>query len=134
MEDIATRYIEGDARIDQVMVGVDAQEDQKDNQAGQSRNQITSIHGIGTEDTSLREGSVSYDLRFLAMLLDSAEQIHLIINLEVQNQFHPGYPLIKRGIYYGGRMLSAQYGTEFTGSHYERLKKSIFYLAVYEPA
>ena len=34
----------------------------------------------------------------------------MIINIEVQNDFYPGYPLVKRGIYYGGRMLSAQYG------------------------
>ena len=37
--------------------------------------------------------------------------------------FYPGYPLIKRGIYYCSRMISAQYGTEFTNSHYENIKK-----------
>lgn len=31
--------------------------------------------------------------------------------------------LIKRGIYYCSRMISAQYGTEFTESHYENIKK-----------
>ena len=49
--------------------------------------------------------------------------IRLIINIEAQNDFYPGYPLIKRGIYYCSRMVSAQYGTEFTNSHYENIKK-----------
>ena len=49
--------------------------------------------------------------------------IRLIINIEAQNDFYPGYPLIKRGIYYCSRMISAQYGTEFTNSHYENIKK-----------
>ena len=47
----------------------------------------------------------------------------MIINIEAQNDFYPGYPLIKRGIYYCSRMISAQYGTEFTNSHYENIKK-----------
>ncbi|MCD8018515.1 MAG: hypothetical protein LUF92_02695, partial [Clostridiales bacterium] len=32
---------------------------------------------------------------------------------------------IKRGIYYCGRMLSSQYETEFTNSHYEKIKKVV---------
>ena len=44
-------------------------------------------------------------------------------SVEAQNDFYPGYPLIKRGIYYCCRMISSQYGREFTGSHYEKIKK-----------
>lgn len=55
--------------------------------------------------------------------MDTEEQIALIINVEAQNDFYPGYPLIKRGIYYCCRMISSQYGREFTGSHYEKIKK-----------
>lgn len=51
------------------------------------------------------------------------EHIGMIINVEAQNDFHPGYPIVKRGIYYCGRMISAQYGTVFTKSHYEKLQK-----------
>ncbi len=43
--------------------------------------------------------------------------------MEAQNDFYPGYPLIKRGIYYCSRMISSQYGREFTGPHYEKIKK-----------
>lgn len=52
----------------------------------------------------------------------------MILNVEAQNNFYPGYPIIKRGIYYCSRMISSQYGVEFTESHYEKIKKvySIF--------
>ena len=49
--------------------------------------------------------------------------IQLIVNVEAQNKYHPGYPLIKRALYYCSRMMSAQHGTEFTESHYEKIKK-----------
>ena len=47
----------------------------------------------------------------------------MIINVEAQNDFYPGYPIIKRGIYYLARMISSQYGTVFTQSHYEKIQK-----------
>ncbi|MDE6949631.1 MAG: Rpn family recombination-promoting nuclease/putative transposase [Lachnospiraceae bacterium] len=81
------------------------------------------IHGTGNEDITLTEGTVTYDIRFLATAPVSGELIRLIINIEAQNDFYPGYPLIKRAIYYCSRMISAQYGTEFTESHYEKIKK-----------
>lgn len=83
----------------------------------------TIISGMDTEDKSVREGTVTYDIRFRAIVPSSGEQIGLIVNIEVQGIFHPGYPLIKRGIYYCWRMISSQYGREFTGSHYEKIKK-----------
>ena len=43
--------------------------------------------------------------------------------MEAQNDFYPGCPLVKRGIYYCCRMISSQYGREFTGPHYEKIKK-----------
>lgn len=53
----------------------------------------------------------------------SDDVIQLIINVEAQNDFYPGYPIIKRGIYYCARMISSQYGTVFTKSHYEKIQK-----------
>ena len=70
---------------------------------------------------------MEYDIRFFAIAPVSGELIRLIINIEAQNDFYPGYPLIKRGIYYCSRMISAQYGTEFTNSHYENIKKYTAY-------
>ena len=66
---------------------------------------------------------MTYDVRFYALAPKDREQIRLLLNVEAQGDFYPGYPLVKRGFYYCGRMVSAQYGTEFTGSHYENIRK-----------
>ena len=81
------------------------------------------VDGRSTEDKSLNEGTVTYDIRFFALAPGTGEPLRLLINVEAQNDFYPGYPLIKRGIYYCSRMISSQYGTEFTDSHYEKIKK-----------
>ena len=47
----------------------------------------------------------------------------MIINVEAQNDFYPGYPIIKRALYYCSRMISSQYGSEFTETHYEKISK-----------
>lgn len=49
------------------------------------------------------------------------------INLEAQADAEPGYSVLKRGIFYCGRMLSAQKGVEFERSEYDDLKKCIRY-------
>lgn len=81
------------------------------------------ITGIGVEDSSLTEGTITYDIQFRSLLPDSQEQVQMIINVEAQNDFYPGYPIVKRGIYYGARMISSQYGTVFVKSHYEKIQK-----------
>lgn len=81
------------------------------------------INGTGVEDTTITEGTVTFDIRFYAILPTIGERVGLIINVEAQNDFFPGYPLIKRAIYYCCRMVSSQYGTEFTKFHYEKIKK-----------
>ena len=109
VNDIAEKYIEGQPQVSAVPVLPD--------EGG------TVISGMDTEDKSVHEGTVTYDIRFRAIVPGSEEQIALIINVEAQNDFYPGYPLIKRGIYYCSRMISSQYGREFTGPHYEKIKK-----------
>ena len=111
VEEIAEKYIEGTPQVGEVAVAPD------------ESNRASMIQGAGNEDASLTEGTVTYDIRFLATAPVSGELIRLILNVEAQDDFYPGYPLIKRGIYYCSRMVSAQYGTEFTNSHYENIKK-----------
>ena len=81
------------------------------------------VTGVGIEDSTANEGTVTYDIQFRAVLPDVDEIAQMIINVEAQNDFYPGYPIIKRGIYYCARMISSQYGTVFTGSHYEKIQK-----------
>ena len=105
---IAEQYIEGNPQIGRVALHPDEGEQ---------------IRGSNTEDSTISEGTVTYDIRFLATVPDTGKAVSLIINLEAQNDFYPGYPIIKRGIYYCSRMISSQYGVEFANSHYENIKK-----------
>lgn len=110
---IAEKYIEGDPQIAKTAVNPDEELEN----AGEQ------IKGAKNEDSTIKEGTVTYDIRFYGIVPRSEEMVSLIINLEAQNDFYPGYPIIKRGIYYCGRMISSQYGVEFTDSHYEKIKK-----------
>ena len=110
VEEIAAKFIEGTPEIANVAVHQDETVPEM-------------ITGTGTESTSIREGTITYDVRFIATHPRSGEQVRLLVNLEMQANFYPGYPLIKRGIYYGSRMISSQYGTEFTDAEYGKIKK-----------
>ena len=80
------------------------------------------ITGLATEDKVPGEGVVTYDVRFYAVT-PSEEHIKLIITVEGQKKFHPGYDLVTRSVFYCARMLSAQLDTEFTGENYDDIKK-----------
>lgn len=81
------------------------------------------IEGSRNEDTSNGEQSVFFDIKFNSLVPRDEHMITLIINVECQSDFYPGYPLLKRAVYYSGRMISSQYGTVFSNSHYEKLRK-----------
>ena len=81
------------------------------------------IEGMNTEDNSVREGKVFYDIRFVARVPGTKEPVRLIVNLEAQKSSKTSYPIIKRAIYYVSRMISAQKNRVFTKSHYEKIRK-----------
>lgn len=66
------------------------------------------IYGLDTEDWAPGEGRIAYDIRFDAYYPGSDEMVKVLIDLEVQNDYYPGYDLVTRGLYYGARLLSAQ--------------------------
>ncbi len=80
------------------------------------------ITGLDTVDKVPGEGEVTYDVRF-TVLTPTAERIKLIINVESQKKFNPGYDIVTRGIFYCTRMVAAQKETEFKGSDYDSIKK-----------
>jgi hypothetical protein len=112
VNEIATKYIEGNPIISTFPLHVDESEEMGE-----------LVNGISTEDNTINEGVVKFDIRFNALAPVSGELTQLIINVEAQNDFYPGYPIIKRAIYYCARMISSQYGTVFKKSHYEKIKK-----------
>ena len=109
LQDIAQRYIQGEPSISSIAV--------------EPEDISPRIESEQTEDKSGAEGTVYYDIRFHAVAPVDGKRIQLIINLEAQNDFNPGYPLLKRAVYYCGRMISSQYGTVFVKSHYEKIQK-----------
>ncbi|MBQ8509690.1 MAG: hypothetical protein IJ493_07265 [Clostridia bacterium] len=107
VREIADCYIEGEPQVSSVPVRPEGEQ----------------IRGFDTADKSLREKTALYDILFYATLPGSSERIGLFINVEAQNDYYPGYPLVKRGIYYCSRLLSSQFAKEFADGHYEKLKK-----------
>ena len=81
------------------------------------------IDCLNSEANAIKDQTVYYDIRFKAYIPNTEEPVQLIINLEIQLNDTPGYPLVTRGFYYCARMISEQYGTIFTGEHYEKLQK-----------
>ena len=108
---IENRCIVGDVQMDEVSVDQDTEDAD------------SSIVGSDTEDNSHKEGLVRYDLVFDARVPKTGEVIRLIINVEIQVDVNPGYPLITRVIYYLSRLISRQKGTVFTKSDYGKIRK-----------
>ena len=64
------------------------------------------VEGMNTESNSIQEHTIYYDIRLPAFLPESNERVRLILNLEIQLDDTPGYPIVKRGFYYCERMIS----------------------------
>lgn len=88
----------------------------------ESVHQAEKITGMQTEDNVPGEGVVTYDIKFYAITPDG-NRMKLIIDVEAQEKFNPGYDLTTRGIYYCSRMISAQKHREFERSDYDKIKK-----------
>ena len=83
--------------------------------------EMPKISGQHVEDSIENEGTITYDVRFFVWTPEKKSKIKLLIDLEAQKAI-PSYSLAARGIYYGSRMISAQYGTEFINSDYDSIK------------
>ena len=81
------------------------------------------ISGLSNEDKIPGEGSIRYDIRFYTHIPAKEGRIRMIMNLEAQKSFYPGYEIVTRGIFYGARMISSQMGVEFMDSHYDDVRK-----------
>ncbi len=112
VSDIESRYIEGEPDIGTVGVHPETT-----NVKTNSR-----IQGLSNESASESEGRITYDIRFCATT-PRDKRLKLIINIEAQNNYYPGYPLIKRAFYYLCRQISAQYGSVFEKSDYGAIQK-----------
>ena len=82
-------------------------EERRQNDSAQPEDRARSVRGNSNEDVSRTEGSIFYDIRFLASVPEENRTKRLMIDVEAQNKFYPGYPLIMRAMYYSSRMISS---------------------------
>lgn len=78
--------------------------------------------GISCEDATVGEGTVYYDLRFMARSPQS-DKCDLIVNIEAQRGIQSFDALYHRAVYYACRCISSQNGVEFTHAEYHKIKK-----------
>ena len=121
---IAKHCIVGEPVIAGINVHRDAGTNKNDTSSGNCNKDFTEkIDLLCNEDSDINEGKVTFDVIFKVRFPSTKGTKTVIINLEAQNRFNPGYPLVTRGIYYDARMISAQYEKEFSGSDYHKIKK-----------
>ena len=115
LADIAEKYIEGYIQVSAVPVN-----------PGKTNAMPKKIKGLRNEIGDVTEGWTTFDVIFHAVTPETGERIRLIINIEAQKTFSEStlrYILMKRAVFYGSRLISAQKETEFTGSDYSDVKK-----------
>ena len=130
--DIAGEFIEGIPKISKVSLHRDEMNDVVEDRENYIDERIT---GQNTEDATVKEGTATFDIYFTSVVpnktnvrykteyIDKVQWIKHYINVEPQDNYYPGYPVVKRGVYYGCRMMSSQYQKEFKKSDYKNIKK-----------
>ncbi len=109
--DDVKELIEGDVHIGDVPVGPGL----TNSEAGEK------IIGLNTVQPEIREGYVTFDVIFYVRMRDGLSQI--IINVEAQRNDPSGYDILNRAIFYVSRLISSQKERDFSGSHYNDLKR-----------
>ena len=88
--------------------------------------EATRLVGDSTESNIQNEGIYYFDVKFSARVSEKRViefGIRIIVDVEGQYDFHPGYDVVTRGVFYGARMISSQSGTEFVGEDFDNLRK-----------
>ena len=71
------------------------------------------------------DSEVTFDAVIDAVAPPFDAPIQIILDFEPQNKFYPGYPILKRSIFYAASLIHGQYGKIFNKSHYEKIRKVI---------
>ncbi|MBQ3546311.1 MAG: hypothetical protein IJA34_15210 [Lachnospiraceae bacterium] len=131
VSDIAGEFIEGIPKISKVSLHRDEMNDVVEDTENYVDERIT---GRNTEDVTVNEGRATFDIFYTSVVpnktneryetkFKEAQWIKHYVNVEPQNNYFPGYPIVKRGVYYSCRMISSQYQKEFKKSDYAKIKK-----------
>ena len=101
-EVIASRYIEGGNDVD---------------------NQTVNIRGLRNERNDLNREAVFFDILFHVLLPDSEQFIPIIVNVESQADYRPGYDILNRAVFYTGCLVADQKDSVFEKDKYNDLLK-----------
>jgi len=94
---------------------------------GRTNSNRNRIAGVNAEFAILEEMMSRFDVLFKAInpkLSNGEVTCYLHIDIETQNDYRPGYPIEKRGIYYLSRMISSQIVAPTADTNYDELEKS----------
>ena len=92
----------------------------------------SNISGTNTE-INLDNKKTTYDINFYARLPKSNDKIGIVINIEVQSDFYPGYQILNRAHYYNARNMSVQFGEFFDEYEYDNLRKVVSIWLMLDP-
>ena len=81
------------------------------------------VKNVDTETVSMTDGTRRFDLKFPVMIPADNSEYEIIINIEAQKAFVSEKYVHKRAEYYAGRLISGQYGKDFTGSDFDKIKR-----------
>ena len=109
IEKIALKCIEGDPAIATVPVA--------------SLSVPTKVSGLNPEIDTDEGNAATYDVVTQVLLPPFDMPMWMIVNFEAQNDAYPGYPIMKRGVFYGCSLITDQYGKVFVKSHFERIHR-----------
>ncbi len=109
--DIINKYIDGELKVGEEFLYKD------------DKITFNQIHGLNTEDNSINNGFIRYDIKYKALIPNSDKKAHLIINIEAQHNKNLDYSIIKRAEFYIGRLISSQKNIEFNKSDYDKINK-----------
>ena len=109
IEEIATRCIEGDPAVATVPVVPSSIP--------------TKVSGLNQEKDTDEGNAATFDVVTQVLIPPFDMPMWMIINFEAQNDAYPGYPLMKRGVFYGCSLIADQYGKVFVKSNFGRIHK-----------
>ena len=97
-----------------------------------SPEEMPKVTGLNTEMHNDDDAYVIMDNLF-SIDIPGEQGVGIMLNIEAQGDPEPGYPLLKRAIYYASGVMFNQKGTVFEGSHYEKLRKTYSIWFIMQP-
>ncbi|MBQ9243620.1 MAG: hypothetical protein IJ165_10450 [Proteobacteria bacterium] len=86
-------------------------------------NYSLNIQGMRNERNDPNRTANFFDILFYALLPNTNQSIPVIINVEPQADYSPGYDLLNRALFYAGCIIADQKNSVFDKDNYDDLRK-----------